>query len=79
MDALIFLMHEQRQLNTVPPAAVAPSRAIYLAFTVSCITYPCLNTIPCWATVYTLKGASGSNYCTIELGYNVMKGTEYFV
>ena len=38
-----------------------------------------LNTIPCCATVYTLKGTSGSNYCKIELGYNVMKGTEYFV
>jgi hypothetical protein len=31
-----------------------------------------------WGSVYP-EGASGSNYCTVELGYSVMKGTEYFV
>ena len=31
-----------------------------------------------WGSVYP-EGASGSNYCTVELGYSVMKGTEYVV
>jgi hypothetical protein len=79
MDALTFLMHKQRQHNRLPPTAVTPSRAIYLAFTVSCITCPCLYTIPCCATVYTLNGASASKYCTVELGYSVTKVTEYLV
>jgi hypothetical protein len=79
MDAVTFLMHTQRQLNRVPPAAVTPSRSIYLAFTASCITCQCLYTIPCCVTVYILKGASASHYCTVERGYSLTKVTEYFV
>jgi hypothetical protein len=68
MNALAFLMHASRPLNGVPPTAVTPSRATHLAFSVCCIKCQCLYIIPCSATVYTLKGDFGSNYCTVGLG-----------